>query len=320
MIDWWKDIKRVLWTVVLVSSILFILFIINQFILLYQFIALLHPGAAVVTIAGIALALIYIIARLIHQLWLAPRPLELPEDAAEEEYQKYLTEVLNLLRRNPNLADLNLDDETIPLKERVELGFNTLETQTLPLIKQNANAIFLSTAISQNGALDSLVVLFSLFRMVWQLAKVYRTRPSLKSLGKLYLEVASVVLMARTMEDADLIESQLEPLISAILGESIASAIPGMVPVTNLVISSLMEGAINSYLTLRVGIVAQDYLSIYQPHNKQLIRRSAAVESLTYMRDIIKDNSKTVIKTVGNAVRNAGVGTAKRWFNFADKK
>lgn len=36
--------------------------------------------------------------------------------------------------------------------------------------------------------------------------------------------------MARSIEDADLIENQLEPIIASVIGESITSAIPGMMP------------------------------------------------------------------------------------------
>lgn len=316
MTDWWKDFKRILIAFVIIFSLLFMIFIVNQFILLYQFFAMIHPLIGIVIVGGILLTIIIMLVRLFKQLYSGPAILEIAEDASEEEYQDYLTQLVLILQKNPNLDMIDWMDKEKSTQDLVSLGFQTLEEQSLPLIKQNANAIFLTTAISQNGALDTFVVLFSLTRMVWQLARYYRTRPSLKSLVKLYIQVASIVVMARTIEDADLIESQLEPLIAAILGESVASAIPGMVPITNLIVSSLMEGSINAFLTLRVGLITQEYLSAYSQHNKLDIRRSATTQSLTYMGDIIKHNSKTVVKSMGNAVKKASVGTAKRWLKF----
>ena len=122
--------------------------------------------------------------------------------------------------------------------------------------------------------------------------------------------------MARSIEDADLIEDQMEPLIASIIGESLASAIPGMVPVANLVVSSLMEGAVNAFLTLRVGLIAQNYLGSAQPLEKSSLRRTTSSQAIRYMGSIIKSNSSLVLKTVGNAAKNASFNKAKRWLKF----
>lgn len=319
MNNWWKDIKKLLWGVLFISAVLFIIFVVNQFLLLYQFLTAIHPYLSISVISLIAVGIVYVLYGLIKQLLRSPKVLELGEDPTDEEYEAYLDNILMLLRKNPNISDLDIGNADLTKEETVTIGFKQLEELSTPLIKENANAIFLSTAISQNGSLDSLVVLFSLVRMVWQLANIYQTRPSLISLVKLYIQVGSVVLMARTMEETDLIEYQMEPLITSIVGESIASAIPGMVPVANLVVSSLMEGSVNSFLTLRVGIITQDYLGNIQPTNKHAIRRSASMQSVKHMGSIIKSNSKIVVKTVGNAARKASLGTAKKWFTFSDK-
>lgn len=259
MTDWWKDIRRILWGIAFILGLLFVVFVVNQFTLLYQFLSLIHPILAMTVLALIGGGILYVLYRLVKQLLSSPKVIELDENYTEEEYDNYLDLVLDLLQKNPNVTLLE-EDTALSKEEQVQTYFTQLDDLSLPLIKQNANAIFLSTAISQNGSLDSLVVLFSLLRMVWQLAGIYQTRPSLISFVKLYFQVASVVLMARTIEDTDLIEYQMEPLITTIVGESIASAIPGMVPITNLVVSSLMEGAINAFLTLRVGIITQEFL------------------------------------------------------------
>lgn len=325
MSQWWIDLKRLLIWGGVILGVLMTIFIVNQFWTLYQLLAQLHPIVAAAVIAVLAVGLAYICFKVTRQLVKNQPVLELPLNPSDEEYAAYLDSWLAILAKNPHLdatqyqllaegGELTLDAES--KAALISDGLATLKDKSLPMIKENANAIFLSTAISQNGSLDSFMVLFSLLRMVWQLANFYETRPSLVSLLKLYLQVASVVLMARTLEDADLIEDQMEPLIASIIGESLASAIPGMVPIANLVVSSLMEGTVNAFLTMRVGLIAQNYLGSAQALEKSSLRRATSTQALRHMGSIIKSNSSIVLKTVGNAAKNASFGKAKRWLKI----
>lgn len=316
MAQWWQDIRKFLKLIVIFVSIIFFVFLINQCVTLYNLLAQIHPYVAIAGVALLVLAILWFAYKLYRQWSASPEVIQLSPEASDADYQDYVEKMLALLAKNPNLQDFDFADEQKTQEEKLDQAIAVLDNLSLPMIKQNANAIFLTTAVSQNGSLDSLVVLFSLMRMIWQLANVYQTRPSLKGFLKLYGQVASVVLMARTIEDADLIEGQLEPLIASLVGESVASAIPGMVPITNLVVSSLMEGSVNAFLTLRVGLITQAYLGMEKREDRSYIRRSAAMQSLTHMGSIIKENGKVIVKTVANAVKKSSMGTAKKWFNL----
>lgn len=311
---WWEDLSRLLKWLMYFMGGLFTLFIINQLMTTYQFFSGIHPFVALSVVGVLLFGILFMVLKIAKAWSNQPQMIELGEAISEADYQVYLLQMKEILKKNPNLADFDFEASEMPLSSLIDLAFLKLDERSLPLIKENANAIFLSTAISQNGALDSLVVLFSLLRMIWQLSLFYQTRPTLKSIFKLYVQVASVVLMARAIEDTDLIEGQLEPIITSVIGESIASAIPGMVPITNLVVSSLMEGSINAFLTLRVGMISQNYLGMSRSETKNSIRRSASVQSITQMGSILKNNSKVVVKAVGNAVKNAGKDVTKKWF------
>lgn len=317
MNSWWKDLQRILLWLSVIFGIIFTIFLFNQFILLYQLLETIHPLFAVVVVSILFGVLTYVGYKLGRLLFSKPLTIELAENHSQEEYHEYLQQLAEQLQANPQI---NFDTNHPNIEEQIEESFTRLNELSLPLIKENANAIFLSTAISQNGSLDSLMVIFSNIRMIWQLANIYGTRPSLASLIKLYAQVGSIMFMARTLEDTDLIETQMEPLIASILGESIASAIPGMVPIANLVVSSMMEGSVNAFLTLRVGLITQNYLSSYHRLNQQSLKRSTSMLAISYMGSIIQSNSKTVLKTVGNAAKKASVGTAKRFFGFDRNK
>lgn len=314
MNQWWKDSQKFLKWILYFIIGMFVWFIFNQLMTTYQFFSRWHWGIGLGVILILSVAVIYFGIKIRNAWHAQPQVLELKANPSPDEYQVYLQKMKLILKGNDNLSDFDFEQTELPLSSLIDQAMLQLKERSLPIIKENANAIFLSTAISQNGALDSLVILFSLLRMVWQLMLFYQTRPTLKGAVKLYLQVAGVVLMARTLEETDLIEGQMEPLIASIIGESIASAIPGMVPITNLVVSSLMQGSINAFLTLRVGIITQAYLGMTQYQSRKIIRRSAALQSLSHMGSIIKENSKVVVKSVAGAVKNASKDMTKKWF------
>ena len=304
----------------LLSSILLglflLIFITNQFVLLYDLLSRIHPYLALGVTSLVILMIFYLVIRMLL-LWKKSSKLAvLPEHPTEEEKEAYYESMLYFLKRNPNSKEINFDDDSLTKEALVELGFKELDELSTPIIQENANEIFLTTAISQNGSLDSIAVLVTLLKMVWKLAAIYQTRPTLKSLGKLYIQVASVVFMARTIEDSDLIESQMELLITTILGESIASAIPGMIPIANLIVSSLMEGSLNALLTFRVGIITQSYLGMEKPETKTFIQKNASLQALGQIGKIIKSNGKIVARSVLKATKNVTSSTAKKWFKF----
>lgn len=314
MTTWWNDLKSILKWIISIISFIFVIFVINQFILLFQLLQSVHLYLAIAVTAVLVITLLVMIYKVYKQFVASPSVLTLEDGATEEEIALYQSQLYNQLKQNPHLADLTFDDEG-DIETQNSVALNQLQTLTNPIIQENANAIFLTTAVSQNGSLDSLVVLYTILRMVWQIARIYGTRPTLQSFVKLYVQVIGVVLMARAIEEIDLIEYQVEPIITSVLGESVVSAVPGMVPIANLVVSSILEGAVNAFLTLRVGIITQDYLTSQEPVSKQQVRHDATVRALPQLKLVVKDNANDIIKTVARAAKNVGKSTAKRWFN-----
>ena len=317
MQSWFDDLKKVGRLVLGLVAFIVTFMLINQFIILFEFLNGMNGILAWTVIIAIIVGLIYVVYRIWQQLSRNYGVGELSANPTQEELDDYYGALRQHFQKNIPLEEDSLGPEWTD-QEVVQHYFHHLDEASQQIILDNANAIFLSTAISQNGSLDSLVVLFTMLRMVWHLANMYQTRPSLASLGKLYIQVASVVLMARTIEDTDLIELQMEPLITAIIGESIASAIPGMVPISNLIVGSMMEGAVNAFLTLRVGLITQEYLKGSDRVQAQAVKRSTSFAALKYMGLIIRQNGKIVVESVAKSVRKASVDTTKKWFNWGN--
>lgn len=333
----WRKRLAVFAGCVIVISVIFIF---NQFMQLYRNLAYLHPLLAAVVVGAFSLAAIYLLIITIKGLISLPKEIELADGAGPEEYADYVQRVYEQLKQNPTLKAQDFEWEkepfkvTVPnpegkvadplLEARVEAtsfqikrAHTHLREVALIDIKSQAQTVFLSTAISQNGALDSLTVMVVLVRLVWRLIKLYDTRPSLGKILAIYTHVASTIIMARGIEDLDLIEAQLEPLISSIIGGSLLSLIPGSVNITNLIASSIMEGSINALLALRVGILTVSYLASLEDIDPVASKRNATVEATKLLGQIIKDGSVSVIQLVAKSVKNAGVETTKKWNPFS---
>ena len=144
------------------------------------------------------------------------------------------------------------------------------------LIRDHAVLVFVSTAISQNGRLDSISVLMANFRMINKLTMHYGFRPSTKLIFRIYLKILISALIADRLEDID-IEGITEQI-----GLGAISAIPG----TTFVVGSFLDGLVNGFITLRIGITANKYLII----EKTVLRKTVNVEARKELNAVVKSS------------------------------
>jgi hypothetical protein len=175
-------------------------------------------------------------------------------------------------------------------------------------MRSAATTVFLSTAISQNGRLDALMVLAIETRLVWRLAHLYYQRPSLRDLVRLYANVAATVLLVSELEDLD-IDEQVEPIIASALAGSAASLVPGASVAAGIVTRSILDGAANAFLTLRIGVLCQRYCGSLTAVDRRGLRRYASVTAARMLGDVVKGSAGIVSRAIVRAARRAGAGT-----------
>ncbi len=306
-----RPLKKSLIYIVFVMVVLFLLFAVNQTAQIYELTYNVHPyfGYFTLVLLIVLLSLILIIP-LIGLFSLRKKP-EIPKSILDPLYPEYLEKLKLRLSRNPHLMDKGfVFDEEKENRVEVDRAIKILDLEAGKIVKNGASSVFLTTAISQNGALDSLFVLVSLGKMIWEVAHIYNQRPSFREIAYLYGNVFGTVLMTRSVEDLDLLDDQLEPVIASILGGSLGSLIPGTIYVTNLLVNSITEGSVNALLCLRVGALAKKYSGSVVEVDKKVIRRSASIEALGLLGGIIKDNTSLVVQAFGKAVK----GSTKKIF------
>ena len=96
-----------------------------------------------------------------------PKLLYVPEDESSPEFQKYLEKLGRRLERNSNLKGRTAQLRT---REEIQAAMKLLDDQCSGIIRAKASAVFLTTAISQNGRLDAFSVLAAQTCMVWEIA------------------------------------------------------------------------------------------------------------------------------------------------------
>lgn len=297
-----RQLKLLLWLLGLVTGLVVVIFVVNQ---TYQVVALataLSPLlGTVVLYALLAIYLAVILCPLVMLIIMSP-PLTPPTSQLNPEYPRFLRQLCQRLCANPHTKNMPVNPTDMRSIEAALLVLDQLATKR---IKGTAAQVFVATSVSQYGGLDGLLVLMAQVRLIWQLANIYNTRPHWRDILKLYLNVGATVVVASEIENIDLIEHQLEPLLTSVLGSGVAVVASGA---GALVFNSLLQGAANAFLTLRVGVITKGYLAALQKPSSHELRKTALVQSTALLSAVLTESLGTAIRSI---IRVAKRSTAK---------
>jgi len=232
-----------------------------------------------------------------------PKGLLPPSPDDREAEMAFREKLAKRLRSNRNLTDRQVTPGTI---EPALLELAELARQRTA---QAATIVFVSTAVSQSGRLDGLMVMVTHCRLVWQIAHLYWQRPAVSDLLALYSNVAAAAFIAQNIEDMDL-GDVIEPVLAPVLANSVVSAIPGFSQVAGLVAQSCVDGTVNAFLTLRVGCLASSYCSSVTEPSTRSLRRLATVQAAGMLGAVAKDGAERVGTAMWDAAKRTSTGAA----------
>jgi hypothetical protein len=303
-----KDFTRLLVAVSALILLGLVIFLINQTAQLVALAQTFHPTFGRVTLFALLLLYALVIAAPILLLVRLPKSLLPPKPGDEARYRDFLERLQTRLAANPELKAL---DHPLRTEADLESAFRILGEKARSIIALTAKTVFVTTAISQNGRLDGLMVLAAQTRMVWQIARLYHQRPSLRDLVYLYANVAAAVFLVSELDDLDLAE-QLEPIAASVLGGSVTGFVPGLGVISQVVTNSLIDGAASAFLTLRVGIITRNYCGALSLPDRRATRKKATAEAAALLGSVIYDSSKRVSLAMWAAAKKAGSSAAKQ--------
>ncbi|WP_161602533.1 DUF697 domain-containing protein [Tautonia marina] len=231
-----------------------------------------------------------------------PKSLDPPLSEDDPDFDGHLDRLRSRLATNPVVTEPELNT-----RDGLHRAIGQLDQRADDLVKSTASVVFLSTAVSQNGQFDALIVLAAQSRMVWQIAHLYHQRPTVRDMTRLYANVAVTAFAAGAIDEIDL-NQQVQPILGSTLG-SAAGVIPGMQVAATVLVNSVMSGTANAYLTLRVGLIAKRYCGAIVVQPKPALRRAASAEAARMLGAIVSSGTKTISAAIFGAVRDKGVQT-----------
>lgn len=282
-----------------------VLFVVNQtaqVVLLAERVAPWFGTAVLWTLLGLYAVLLVTPLVLYFRL---PEALVAPESEDDPRFARHLAALRQRFAANPHLGGHDLAD-----RAGVEAALVTLQAEADARIRRAATAVFTTTAVSQNGRLDSLLVLAVQTRLVWEVAQVYGQRPSLREMVTLYGNVAGTALVASALDDVDVSEHVQAMLASGGLAGAF-TAVPGVGKAASLVTNSILDGAANAFLTLRVGVVARHYCGSLVVEPRRALRRSATKEAAGILGGVVKRGTAEIYDALKEGAKESAGRTAE---------
>lgn len=289
-----KKISKKFWVFLGIAAIFFIIMIIVSSVLdLGEKLRGVHPYVEY-AFYGVSLILFTILfIRPLFMIIFAPS-FSLDELFSEEENAKKNYSMYKKVAKNLIEEDILSDEEkqritdsmsdVLELKKTLSTVFDeTIKKELNKMIVSHAETVYISTAISQNGKLDAIAVITINLKLIKNLVLKCGFRPSYYSLGKLSVNVLSTAIIAESLEDMNFSELFPSTGINAL----------AEIPLLKTVTGSFAQGVGNALLSLRVGIIARNYLFMnIKGLKKNEIRKLAFGEAVVLLPRVLVESMK----------------------------
>lgn len=297
-----RTLKTIIACLALLFGFGFVLFMINQTEQVVSLASHISPQFGTVVL-WFLIALYAVLAGVPVVLYLRlPRPITPPKSSEGPAFDAHLKTLRRRLSANRHVKEMPLNDAV-----EIEKALTVLNGKAEGVIKEAASAVFLSTAISQSGSLDSLLVLSTQSHMIWRISHIYYQRPTFRDMLHLYANVAATAFLTSEIEDIDISEIAGN-MVEGALGGAVGS-IPGIQQVTGLFAGSVLSGSANAFLTLRVGMIAKRYSGSLVVEKKGAMRRLASAEAAKMLVTIGGDLTRKLAPALVTAARTKLTGT-----------
>lgn len=226
-------------------------------------------------------------------LWPTLRFLFTPELKGDERERLDDMEPTEVARYAKNMG-MNQQEHDLFIKAETPLQgvrdvLSQRDKEATSVVRKAALNVFIVTAISQNGSFDIITAMGMNIQMINRLVAMRHRRPSLMQILELYvIIISSTLIISITDNILDEIDA----------GELLGQAAGGL---AKTLVASSVNGAMNAYLTLRVGKMTMRYLELgsrYFKKNRQKIRREARKNAIKEIPAIAKSGLETITGAV----------------------
>jgi hypothetical protein len=162
-----------------------------------------------------------------------------------------------------------------------------LDRKAREVIRQEALAVGVATAVSWNGTMDAFLVLWRSCNLASRIARIYYGRPGVRGTLSILRDVSAATLASAYLQD-----------LSQIAGGALGGAFGKTV---GAVAGPLMEGGLNAVATLRIGYLTQARCRAFQAWTEKSRTQAVAgavAEASRHAREVVGD----IVRTVGGGM------------------
>lgn len=315
-----RTIRNLLLPVLAGLGILAVVGLVGSVLVVFREASALHPGLGVGVLAlvalGVGLLVVYPVVRILR----LPPALRRPPETAGPRWEAFVTRYGRRLSGNPRLADYEglprlraalaaRPRDPAAVEAEAALAVAHLDRQAKEVILRHATAVFASTAISQSGRLDTAIVLSTQLRLVKEVAEVYVQRPSFRELSRLYAQVGATAFVAGEIQDSELLAVIGTPFATTLSG---FVPVPGSTPLITLLVTSLLDGSANGFLTLRIGLLARRYAGLRLDGDTRQVARSASLEAAGLLEGVVRHGARRLVKVTRQMLVDRPLGRTTR--------
>lgn len=271
-----------------------------------------------------------------------PELRKLHQQRLREDLERYATsreELVQIISK-----ELKLRIEGGELKEtsgpRIEDMYSVRIIGINRRIIEWAKSVFMITAISQNGKLDTVSVLYMNYKMIEDVIVASGFRPTRQQLFRQYVNILVTSLMTFVVSEVfkdmgsvapfgsladqssdaasdidisdasvDAADVDLDDIGDTVSGDTGFLSILSNVKIPGVVIGSICDGIVNSLMTLRIGYVTRNYLidgmnSLNGIKAKRKAKRVAVKEALKSLPKVVVVGTSFVGKGAMNIILN----------------
>ena len=300
----WSRWSRIAYALGALGTVVLLGLVVNQTAQLVSLASAIHPtlGSAVLGILLVVYGACFLAPLVL--LFRLPKPLQPPLVDEGREFERHLRALGRRLAGNERAG-------TGPFRtrEEIEAGLERLGARADDIARRSGSEVFIATAVSQHGSLDALVMLGIQARMIWRIAHVFHQRPGARELVHLYANVGATAFIAGELEDMD-IGDHIQPVVSGVFG-TVAGTVPGLQTASTVFVSSVLGGATNAFLTLRVAMITKQYCAALTSRPRRSLRRAAVVQAGTMLGGIVRTGTRRVSQALLTASGRTVSGTAR---------
>ncbi|GJQ63994.1 MAG: hypothetical protein SCALA702_30470 [Melioribacteraceae bacterium] len=277
-------------------SIFLLYFVVKEFIELYVLISSVNTYAGYIFLVILLITTIYFV--LVPLFRIIKLPVYPPPVNDEKDVDELITTRLKHFYKKDKNLDAKFNGKVISDHEKYDLIISNYSAKTETLRKEYVNRVFYSTAISQNGFLDALFVLFATINLIKDIFVIYNGRMTVKDFIRILKNIYYAVLIA----SSEGVEYAADELLTKLLTDTVKG-----VPFVTKITGSFADGYVNAALVTRISLITENYCAkLYIKNEKDLFPGIGRVIKIN--NAILIDIARKINQELSNSIKNKIIG------------